>query len=327
MDIRRVRRGKGFAYYRGSRRVADERTLERIRKLGVPPAYEDVRIANSASAKVQATAVDARGRTQRRYLASFTQKKSDEKFERLADLSGRLPSIRAKALRMASPLISGGAAAKRAGKEALVGAAVLLMDRHGIRAGSEKYLDENGSVGLTTLHPTHVKRHGRSGAVLRFVGKSGKDNELVVTYAPLAKAILTLKGWGGDRLFRTYEGSTLAPRDVNDWLKEHGEGFVGKDLRTWRANAAWTEAVLSHETVPESAAAAKRAHSDAVRRGTDVLGNTPAVFKRNYLHGGLSQWYVEDPSDFVREARKVRRARSGMSVAETRLARMLTYDL
>src|SRR5215213_9105448 len=66
--ITRRRAGSGFFYLLpNGRRVTDEATLARIRKLAIPPAYRDVWICRDASGHLQATGIDARGRKQYRY--------------------------------------------------------------------------------------------------------------------------------------------------------------------------------------------------------------------------------------------------------------------
>jgi DNA topoisomerase-1 len=60
---RRLRRGKGFVYMNGSKRVIrDKATIRRIDALRIPPAWTDVWICPSASGHLQATGRDARGR-------------------------------------------------------------------------------------------------------------------------------------------------------------------------------------------------------------------------------------------------------------------------
>ena len=48
-------------------RITDDEQLERIERLAIPPAWTDVWISPSASARLQATGVDAAGRRQYRY--------------------------------------------------------------------------------------------------------------------------------------------------------------------------------------------------------------------------------------------------------------------
>ncbi len=61
--IKRKRSGERFEYYGpdGSK-LEDEETLQRVRSLAVPPAYEDVWICPLKNGHMQATGKDARGR-------------------------------------------------------------------------------------------------------------------------------------------------------------------------------------------------------------------------------------------------------------------------
>src|SRR3954465_1425284 len=66
--IRRVRRGRGFAYLDAAGMpVRDEETLARIRALVIPPAWESVWICPFPNGHIQAIGTDARGRKQYRY--------------------------------------------------------------------------------------------------------------------------------------------------------------------------------------------------------------------------------------------------------------------
>jgi len=61
--IRRQKRGKGFPYLLPSgNAVIDPKTLERIRRLAIPPAYQEVWICPQANGHIQATGRDAKGR-------------------------------------------------------------------------------------------------------------------------------------------------------------------------------------------------------------------------------------------------------------------------
>src|SRR5947209_5549074 len=59
---------EGFWYEdsRG-RRVTDEKQLERIAHLAIPPGYTEVRVAPTPHSNLQAIAVDSSGRIQYRY--------------------------------------------------------------------------------------------------------------------------------------------------------------------------------------------------------------------------------------------------------------------
>ena len=63
--LRRVGRGDHLHYVDATgRRIDDEAVLARIRKLAIPPAYEQVWICERADGQLQATGRDARGRKQ-----------------------------------------------------------------------------------------------------------------------------------------------------------------------------------------------------------------------------------------------------------------------
>src|SRR4051812_42578027 len=93
--IERRRCGKSFTYRAPSGvTVRDPRTLERVRKLAIPPAWQDVWICVDTNGHVQATGRDARGRKQYRYHPRFRQHRDTVKYERLYDFGKALPDIR-----------------------------------------------------------------------------------------------------------------------------------------------------------------------------------------------------------------------------------------
>ncbi|MFL6691401.1 MAG: DNA topoisomerase IB, partial [Ramlibacter sp.] len=82
--IRRVRHGEGFAFEKpNGTPVTDERTLERIRKLAIPPAWTDVWICTSPDGHLQATGRDAKGRKQYRYHPRFREVREETKYEHM----------------------------------------------------------------------------------------------------------------------------------------------------------------------------------------------------------------------------------------------------
>ena len=93
--IRRLRCGTGFRYRdaRGAP-VRDKATLQRIRDLAIPPAYEDVWICASPRGHLQATGRDARGRKQYRYHAAWRTFRDTGKFDRLTAFADALPQLR-----------------------------------------------------------------------------------------------------------------------------------------------------------------------------------------------------------------------------------------
>src|SRR4051812_21831737 len=154
--IRRVRRPTPkkapprFHYVGPSgQRIRDERTLARIAKLAIPPAYEDVWICANPQGHLQATGRDARGRKQYRYHPDWRTARDDHKHSRMPAFGRALGRLRAAVRRDL----------KRAGlpREKVLALVVNLLDATQVRVGNEEYARSNGSFGLTTLRDRHAK--------------------------------------------------------------------------------------------------------------------------------------------------------------------------
>ena len=94
--IRRVRRGRGFSYVDDSTGdpIAQVETLERIRELTIPPAWQDVWICPWPNGHIQAVGTDARGRRQYRYHDHWRELRDREKFDRMLEFGQALPRLR-----------------------------------------------------------------------------------------------------------------------------------------------------------------------------------------------------------------------------------------
>src|SRR6476659_3644430 len=77
------------------RRITGERTLARIAKLAIPPAYDDVWICTNPQGHLQATGRDARGRKQYRYHPDWRIARDDHKHSRMRDFGKSLHRLRA----------------------------------------------------------------------------------------------------------------------------------------------------------------------------------------------------------------------------------------
>src|SRR4051794_22014484 len=165
--IRRERKGDGFVYFRpNGDPLGDEATLERIRKLAIPPAWTDVWICAKPNGHLQATGRDARGRKQYRYHPQFREVRESTKYEHMLEFARSLPAIRKKiAQHMALPGLP---------RDKVLATVVHLLETTLIRVGNDEYAAENRSYGLTTLRNPQVNVEGAT-LKFRFKGKSGKD--------------------------------------------------------------------------------------------------------------------------------------------------------
>ena len=136
--IQRRRQGSGFYYIRpdGSR-VRDAVTLGRIRSLVIPPAWEEVWIAPSPNAHLQATGRDQRGRKQSRYHPRWRQTRDSNKFDRMIAFGEALPRIRRQTQRhLKLPGLP---------REKVLAAVVQCLEKTLIRVGNQEYADTNDS--------------------------------------------------------------------------------------------------------------------------------------------------------------------------------------
>ena len=93
--FRRVRRGRGFTYLdEDGDPIEEPEVVERLRALGIPPAWKDVWICPWANGHIQATGVDAAGRKQYLYHEDWRTRRDAEKFDEMLDFAKDLPALR-----------------------------------------------------------------------------------------------------------------------------------------------------------------------------------------------------------------------------------------
>jgi DNA topoisomerase IB len=263
------------------RRVRDARTLARIAKLAIPPAYEDVWICLNPRGHLQATGRDARGRKQYRYHPAFRSARDDHKHSRMLNFGKALGRLRTSLRRdLERPGLP---------REKVLALVVKLLDATQVRVGNVEYARSNGSFGLTTLRDRHA-RFSRGKLTLQFRGKGGAEHDVLVDDARLARLVRRCQELPGQALFQYVddEGGRRAidSGQVNDYLRERmGDEFTAKDFRTWHATLhALT--LLAKVPVPEkqSERALRLCINAVIKEVANGLRNTPAVCRKSYIN-------------------------------------------
>jgi DNA topoisomerase IB len=278
--IRRRRRGRGFSFEDSEgRRVDDEETLERIRALVIPPAWEDVWICSDPFGHIQATGFDAAGRKQYRYHDRWELRRASRKYEEMREFARRLPGLRRA--------VSRDLGREGMPRERALACAVRLLDLGFFRVGGEEYAEANESYGLATIQRQHVTvKDGEM--VFDFPAKSGQRRVQSIRDADAIAAVEAMRrrrSGPDDLLAYRADGSwhDVRSTDINAYIQEAiGEGFSAKDFRTW-SGTVLAAAALAGEPKPKSEAAAKRTIVTAVESVAVALGNTPAVCRRSYI--------------------------------------------
>jgi DNA topoisomerase-1 len=278
--IQRRRRGRGFSYADAAgHRVEDEETLERIRGLAIPPAWEEVWICPDPLGHIQATGFDAAGRKQYRYHDRWQRRAAERKFELVREFATALPKLR-RAVRRDLAL-------EGVPRERALACAVRLLDLGFFRIGGEQYAETNESFGVATVRRDHVTVSDGE-AVFDFPAKSGQRRVQSIRDTATLAAIEAMRRRrsGPDDLLVFKEGGAwhdVRSDEVNEYIQERiGEEFSAKDFRTWHGTVlAAVELAAGPE--PGSQSGTKRAIDAAVKRVAEQLGNTPAVCRSSYI--------------------------------------------
>jgi DNA topoisomerase-1 len=281
-------RGKHFDYFdTDGKPIRDEQRLLRIKRLAIPPAWTDVWICPSPNGHIQATGRDARRRKQYRYHERWREVRDENKFERLAEFAKALPNIRR---RVAQDLKLSGLCRRK-----VLATIVRLLERTFIRIGNEEYARENKSFGLTTLKNRHVTVKGAQ-VRFRFRGKSGREHDVDVADRRVAKVIAKCQDLPGQDLFQYIDDDgkvqNVTSQDVNEYLRQiAGEDFTAKDFRTWGGTVLGAIALSKQEEF-QTKKQAKSNIKTAICAVAELLGNTPAVCRKCYVHPVIVEAYL-----------------------------------
>lgn len=298
---KRKRTGTSFTYYdKEDKRIIDPNIVNRIKSIGIPPAYDAVWICPSPNGHIQATGLDARGRKQYRYHPKWRELRDQTKYERILQFAAKLPKLRRRI----------GTDMKRKGlpRQKVLATVASLLDKTLIRVGNHEYAETNKSFGLTTLRHKHVAI--KNGALrFEFTGKSGKCWNLQINDKRIISIVKRCAEIPGHDLFKYIDDDghvcTIGSGDVNGYIKDvMDEDFTAKDFRTW-AGTVLAAAALAKFNPDNTPAPKKRNVTAAIEAVARQLGNTPAICRKCYVHpeilvaytsGDLTRMFDRQPS-------------------------------
>jgi DNA topoisomerase-1 len=261
-----------------SKPVHDGKTLLRIRKLAIPPAWTGVWIAPGANAHLQATGRDAKRRKQYRYHPDFIAIRDSAKYAHLTEFANTLPVLRK---RLKSDLRRPDLCRQR-----VMAAIVTLLQETLIRVGNEDYARSNTSFGLTTLRNRHVRVRGEA-LRFQFKGKSGKLWDLSIRDHRVAKIVASCQELPGQHLFEYRDDQgvvrAVSSSEVNAYLREiSGRDITAKDFRTWAGTVKAAIGFAGTDASPN-----KKNVRAVIAAVAAELGNTIAICRRCYIHPGV----------------------------------------
>jgi DNA topoisomerase-1 len=261
-------RDKDGTYRDATGKPVGKADQERLNALKLPPAWTNVQLSADPHAALQATGVDAKGRTQRVYSAEHSERMAGEKFSRLKDFTAAMPKLQSR--------IKGDLDSPDADQRTREAAAALyLIERTGFRVGSDRETGaDKQAFGATTLRSEHVKVDGDK-VSFSFVGKKGVDIEKTITDGRLARLLAPRVAAGG-RLFNTSDSQ------VRDYLHSIDGDFKVKDFRTYIGTTTALKEI-SRMPVAKDEKEFARLQLAVSKKVSETLGNTPTVAKASYI--------------------------------------------
>lgn len=287
MSYTRKKIGKNFHYFDDGHEITDPKIIERIRSLVIPPAWKNVTISSSPTAKVQATGIDKAGRTQALYHPDFRARQEKAKFERILSFAEHLPAMRRQ--------VEKDLAKRTLSKEKVLACIVKLMDEEYFRVGNDIYAKSHQTYGITTLRSKHATIT-HSSVTFDFTGKSGQKHHKVIKDRQIARIIRQLDELPGYEIFEYIdENGAVHPihsADVNAYIKQYmGEEFTAKDFRTWGGTLLATAALASAKRT-KTERERKKVVTACIKRVAKKLGNTPAVARSSYIDARVLDAYM-----------------------------------
>jgi DNA topoisomerase-1 len=324
--IRRLGKKKPFRYVTADGGKVSRDDLARIDALTIPPGWTEVAINRAAGGMLQAIGMDAAGRWQYIYHDQHIKKREQKKFMRLLKFAEAVPRMRG--------VVGQNLRKKDLGRERVMACILRILSTCFLRPGSQVYASENGSYGLATLRPRHVRVRGDV-VEFNFPGKRQIFQHRELKDRPVARVVRELLRHRSPEVFIYQNGDgsfvNVKRRNINQYIQETmGERFTSKDFRTWAGTliCACALARVGAET-REPPASRKRKVAKAIKETAEILGNTPAVCRSAYVspeilnsfeRGKVIDQYFKSHEDLINHRG------TGLHKAEKALLRLLKQN-
>jgi DNA topoisomerase I len=318
-------KSRGFQYLTADgKKITDEKHLERIKSLVIPPAWKYVRISPAVSSSLQAVGIDTTGRIQYIYHPKFAERQQQKKFAKIEKFGEYLPALR--------KATNDHLALEGFPREKVLAVMMRLINSLYIRVGTETSVRHYKTYGITTLQNRHLEI-GRGGKlVFSFVGKHHIKHRKVLVDGELASVLRDLKAIGGARKLFHYldeneKPRSVKPSDVNNYLKTvTAPEFSAKDFRTW-GGTLLTAVELAEIGKAEEEKQIKKNICAAVKKVAEQLGNTPTVCRGSYIHPKVIKAYENGVTldEFTpRKRRRIKRIEADYEPEEKALMKLLS---
>ncbi len=290
LKITRHKHKKGFRYLLNGIPLSTKKDIERIKKLVIPPAWSNVRIACLENGHLQAIGRDLKNRKQYRYHPLWNTIRNQTKFYKMTAFGRQLPKIRK---RVDQDLEQSGWPQTK-----VLALIIRLMEETHIRIGNEQYAKRNKTYGLSTMRTRHVNIE-KDKLKFEFVGKRGKKHSVTLRNKKLIRLVNRCEEIPGWELFQYYDSDgvkhSVESSMINNYVHEIcGDLFTAKDFRTWAATTIFFE-TLFDLGIANTEKEVQKNIIKAYDAAANSLGNTRNVCRKYYVHPAIVAAY-EDSS-------------------------------
>lgn len=286
---RKGSKSRGFKYFnKNNQQIKDEKKIERIESLVIPPAWKYVRISPSPRSNLQAVGMDTSGRVQYLYSEAYRKKREREKYRKIERFGEHLPNLR----KVTNEHIK----LEGMPREKVLAVMTRLVNSLYMRMGSKTSVKKYRTYGITTLQNKHLKIGRKGKLTFDFVGKHKIRQRKILVDKDLAQVMKDLKNLGGARKLFEYvdeNGKTrrVKARELNEYLKDiTAPEFSAKDFRTW-GGTLLAALELAEIGAPDDEKVLEKNVVKAVKKVADQLGNTPTVCRKSYVHPKVFKSY------------------------------------
>lgn len=307
MNIERKKRGKKFLYIKNGTIIKDKKTLERILKLVIPPAWKNVLITSNKNDKVQCIGIDDKGRKQYKYNTDFIEEQTTKKYyDSLLKFGKKINIIRNDILNILNK--------RHWTLDKTIAFIILILDNCYLRIGNEKYKDDNDSYGITTLQKRHIIIKTNS-VSFNFIGKKGVENNCIFKDKYIINLFKSLykefNHKDDDTFFKYYNSKNeiynINSSHINDFLKIYGN-FSAKNFRTLYANENIIKYLLENtkqfKTDELNNLSERKCNiivNNCIDLISDKLNNTRAICKKSYICNDILDDFKEHREDFINQ--------------------------
>jgi DNA topoisomerase-1 len=279
--------------------VTDAKVLDYIKNLVIPPAYNDVKIYYESNPKILFDGLDDKNRKQQIYSSNWKKKANKKKFCFLIKFGKVLPTIHKD--------INKYIASSNMSENKMIAMIIKIISVCYFRVGNIKYQKMYGSYGISTILKKHVKINNNN-ITIKFIGKKSVINECIITDKELITQIINLikNKKMSDKVFSYYDTNVktdiiVKATTLNNWLKTYNKTFTSKMFRTFDTNVLFIE-YMRNKDDPSELSETKRKKNvvDSMKVISCQINNTPAILKKEYMHGDIIELYLKHPKSYKR---------------------------